>query len=105
MRTSCAERWIHRTTTVSVLLVAVIAAVDSYRHMHELVLKHGEDQWAAALIPLSVDGTIIAASMSLLLASRYGRSGGSLPWTLLVISGLTSLGPADQARTGRASPA
>jgi hypothetical protein len=92
MGTSRSERWIRSTTTASVLLVAVIAAVLSYRHMHELVLKHGEDLWAAALIPLSVDGTIIAASMSLLLASRYGRSGELLPWTLLVISGLANLG-------------
>jgi hypothetical protein len=92
MRTSRADWWIRGATTVSVLLVAGIAAVVSYRHMHELVLKHGEDVWAAALIPLSVDGTIIAASMSLLLASRYGRSGGCLPWMLLAISGLASLG-------------
>jgi hypothetical protein len=86
------ESRIRRTTTASVLLLAAIAAIVSFRHMHELALKHGEDKLAAALIPLAVDGTIVAASMSLLLASRTGRRGGALPWTMLVISSLASLG-------------
>jgi hypothetical protein len=60
--------------------------------MHELALLHGEDALAAALIPLAVDGTIVAASMSLLLASRYGSRGGLLPWTLLIVASLASLG-------------
>jgi hypothetical protein len=87
-----ADRWIRHTTTVSVVLLAAIAAVVSYKHMHQLVLRHGESAWSAALIPLSVDGMIVAASMSLLLASRRGSRGGVLPWTLLVIASLASLG-------------
>jgi len=43
-------------TTVSVTLLAVIAAIVSYRHMHVLVLSHGEGPWASALIPVSVEG-------------------------------------------------
>ncbi|MCG5214722.1 DUF2637 domain-containing protein [Streptosporangium sp. KLBMP 9127] len=74
------------------LIVALVAAVVSFRHMHELALRHGEDGLAAALIPLSVDGTIIAASMSLLLASRNGKTGGRLAWALLAVSSLASLG-------------
>ncbi|MEV0199818.1 DUF2637 domain-containing protein [Nonomuraea sp. NPDC050691] len=87
-----AEKWIRWTTTASVLLVAGIAAVVSFRHMYRLALQHGEEPVAAALIPLAVDGTIVAASMSLLLASRYGSRGGLLPWTLLVVASLASLG-------------
>ncbi|MFI6324328.1 DUF2637 domain-containing protein [Nonomuraea sp. NPDC050556] len=86
------EVWIRRTATASALLLAVIAAVVSFRHMHELALMHGEDELAAALIPLAVDGTIVTASMSLLLASRYGSRGGVLPWVTLMISCLASLG-------------
>ncbi|WP_370027962.1 DUF2637 domain-containing protein [Planotetraspora sp. GP83] len=86
------DRWIRRTTTASVLVVALIAAVVSFRHMHRLALDHGEDPLAAALIPLAVDGTIVAASMSLLMASRCGGRGGVLPWLLLVASSLASLG-------------
>ncbi|MFE0147761.1 DUF2637 domain-containing protein [Nonomuraea sp. NPDC059007] len=61
------------------LLVALIAAVVSFRHMHELALLHGEDPLAAALLPATVGGTIVAASMSLLPATRYGSRGGLLP--------------------------
>ncbi|TMR92326.1 DUF2637 domain-containing protein [Nonomuraea basaltis] len=86
------ERRIKVITMASVLLVALVAAVVSFRHMHELARWHGEDALAAALIPLSVDGTIVAASMSLLSSSRYGRRGGVIPWTLLVVSSLASLG-------------
>jgi hypothetical protein len=53
-RPSTADLWIRRTTTASVMLLAGIAAVVSYRHMHALTLKHGESQWTGALIPLSV---------------------------------------------------
>ncbi|MGR6913148.1 DUF2637 domain-containing protein [[Actinomadura] parvosata] len=74
-----AIRW---TTTLAVALLAGIAAVISYRHMHELALRHGEDPWTAALAPLSVDGMIIASSMSILYASRHGRRGSVLAWTL-----------------------
>jgi Protein of unknown function (DUF2637) len=81
-------RW---TTTVSVGSLAVIAAVVSFRHMHQLALDHGESWSTAALIPFSVDGMIVASSMSLLLDSRCGRRGGLLPWFLLGVGSLASL--------------
>ena len=73
-------------------LLAIIAAVVSFRHMHELCLRHGEDHLAAVLIPLAVDGLIVVASMSILLANRYGSRGGLLAWSLLVVGSLASLG-------------
>lgn len=72
-----AVRRIQRTTTAGVGLLAGIAAVVSFRHTHELCLRHGEDRLAAVLIPLAVDGTIVVASMSILLANRYGSRGGA----------------------------
>ncbi|MEU8178067.1 DUF2637 domain-containing protein [Microbispora hainanensis] len=39
-----AARRIRRTTIAGVVLLAVVAAVVSFRHMHELCLRHGEDQ-------------------------------------------------------------
>jgi hypothetical protein len=86
-----ADRWIRRTTTASVVLLAGIAAVVSYGHMHALALQHGEGAWASALIPLSCDGMIIASSMALLSESRLGSRGGFLPWALLIIGALASL--------------
>jgi hypothetical protein len=82
---------IRRTTTASVVLLAIIAAIVSYRHMHTLALGHGETPWTAALIPLSVDGMIVASSMSLLLDSRRGIRSGPLPWALLLIGSIASL--------------
>jgi hypothetical protein len=87
-----ADVWIRRTTTTSVVLVAGIAAVVSYQHMHELAVRHGESWLGAKLIPLAVDGMIVASSMSVLHASRCGRRGGVLPWVLLVVGSLASLG-------------
>ncbi|XVQ90433.1 DUF2637 domain-containing protein [Microbispora siamensis] len=81
-----------RTTIAGVLLLAAIAAVVSFRHMHELCLRHGEDHLAAVLIPLAVDGLIVVASMSILLANRSGSRGGLLAWSLLVVGSLASLG-------------
>ncbi|MFG1710889.1 DUF2637 domain-containing protein [Nonomuraea sp. M3C6] len=87
-----AVRRIRRTTITGVLLLAGIAAVVSFRHMHELCLRHGEDHLAAVLIPLAVDGAIVVASMSILLANRYGSRGGFLAWTMLMVGSLASLG-------------
>jgi hypothetical protein len=85
------DRWVRRTTTVAVVVLAGIAAAVSYRHMHELALRHGEGSWTAVLIPLSVDGMVVASSMSVLMASRSGRRAEFLPWALLVIGSLASL--------------
>jgi hypothetical protein len=79
-KVSRVDRRIRLTTTASVVLLAGIAAVVSYRHMHALALQHGEVPWTAALIPLSVDGMVVASSMSLLLDSRSGTRSGILPW-------------------------
>ncbi|WP_030506717.1 DUF2637 domain-containing protein [Microbispora rosea] len=87
-----AVRRIQQTTIAGVFLLAVIAGVVSFRHMHELCLRHGEDHLAAVLIPLAVDGLIVVASMSILLANRSGFRGGLLAWSLLVVGSLASLG-------------
>jgi hypothetical protein len=52
-------------TLGTVAAVAVIAAVVSYSHMQELAAYHGES-WRSYLIPLSVDGLVLAASMTLI---------------------------------------
>src|SRR5690606_32511557 len=80
-----------RATIAAVLMLAGIAAVVSYSHMFELAQRHGEPVWRAALFPLSVDGMIVASSMTLLADARQGRRGGLLPWSLLVLGSLASL--------------
>jgi hypothetical protein len=90
-QTARTDRLIRWTTTASVLVLAGIAAVTSYKHMYILVRRYGETSWTAALLPISVDGMIAASSMSLLAASRQGQRSGILPWALLVIGSAASL--------------
>src|SRR5262249_50460061 len=74
-------------------------------HAHMLVAEHGQPGWVAALTPLSVDGMIVAASTTLLADSRSGRTGGALPWALLVAGSVASLAAnvavAEPSRVGR----
>jgi hypothetical protein len=63
-------RLIRITTALAVATVAAVAAVISYRHAYELVSTHGETGGTARLVPFTVDGLILAASMLILDASR-----------------------------------
>jgi len=65
-----ADRLIRITTALAVAAVAAVAAVISYRHAYELVTTHGETGLTARLLPFTVDGLVLAASMLTLDASR-----------------------------------
>lgn len=81
-RRSAADRAIRISTATVVIAVAAVAAYVSYRHAHELVLANGEDHTTAAVMPLTVDGLIFAASMTKLDATRRGRQVPALVyWT------------------------
>lgn len=69
-------------TVVAVVVVAVIAAVVSYSHMQQLAAGVGE-AWRSWLIPLSIDGLVVAASMVLVTRRRRGVGGGGLAWCAL----------------------
>ncbi len=75
--------WVRVVTVAAVLLVAAVAAVVSYAHMREVAARAGEG-WRALLLPLSVDGLVVAASMVLLTRRRVGLAGGWLPWWALL---------------------
>lgn len=101
-----ADRVIRGTTTTSVVVLALIAGAISYRHLHTLAIRHGESLWSAALLPLSVDGMVVCASMALLTDSRRGKRGGLLPWTLLMLGSTASIAAniavAEPSAVGRA---
>jgi len=79
-----ADGWATRATTVAaVLVVAAVAAVVSYAHMQEVAERAGE-QWRAWLLPLSVDGLVVAGSMVLLTRRSAGLPGGRLAWCALL---------------------
>jgi hypothetical protein len=59
---------------IAVVAVAIIAAVVSFNHIDTLALSHGYSYFTAALLPFSVDGLIVAASLSLMAAIRPALS-------------------------------
>lgn len=77
-------RWVQAVTLAAVSVVAAVAAVASYVHIHELADRAGEG-WRAHLIPLSVDGMLVAASMTMLVRRRAGLPAGWLPWFGLIL--------------------
>ncbi|HEX5345979.1 MAG TPA: DUF2637 domain-containing protein [Pseudonocardiaceae bacterium] len=88
--TSPAHTAVRVTTVTAVVVVAAVAAVVSYSHMTELAHRAGE-QWRSWLIPISVDGLIVAASMVLLTRHRAGQPGGPLAWGSLGVGVIASL--------------
>lgn len=66
------EAAVRRMAAAAVLLVAAIAAVISYVHIEHLAVTHGQSALAAYLLPLSIDGTVAAASLAMLRAARAG---------------------------------
>jgi hypothetical protein len=57
------NRMIRIATVLVVVAVASFAAVVSYSHIYDLGRTHGQAGVAARLLPLSVDGLILAASL------------------------------------------
>ena len=85
------DRWIRHGTAAAVLFVAAIAAVVSFVHIQDLAITHGQTPLAAMLLPLSIDGTVAAASLVMLRAAR-NRIG--TPWlarTMLSLAVLATL--------------
>jgi hypothetical protein len=77
------DRLIKATTALAVVAVAAVAALISYAHMLDLVRTHGETGVTAQLVPFTVDGLILAASMVILDASRRDRPVPALAgWSL-----------------------
>jgi hypothetical protein len=73
--TGRADPWIRWTTTGCLALLALIAGPVSYLHMRLLMELRGQPGWVAALTPLLVDGTMVAAS-----TTRHGPSRSPRGW-------------------------
>ncbi|WP_241840129.1 DUF2637 domain-containing protein [Frankia sp. CcI49] len=85
------ERAIRITTVIAVATVATVAAFVSYRHMRGVALQYGEDPMTATVLPFSVDGLIVAASMAMLGDRRAGRRRSWLSGGLLAAGACASL--------------
>jgi hypothetical protein len=79
---SGADKVIRWSTAAAVIGVA---AVVSYQHAYALVHAHGETDWTARLIPLTVDGLIWASSMVMLGSARRSvRVSALMRWLLAI---------------------
>ena len=94
-----APEWVRRVTTAAVLAVALVAAVASYEHMRALAELAGEG-WRSWLLPVSVDGLAVAASMTMLVRRRAGEKSGALAWSALLLG----LGASLAANVAAAEP-
>ena len=74
---------IRLATAVVACAVAAFAAVVSYSHIYRLGRAHGHDGTVARLLPLNVDGLILAASLVLLHEARNDRDAPRLARLML----------------------
>lgn len=58
--------WFAALSYLGTAVVALVAAIVSYQHQYALLLSYGETHLAAGLLPLSVDGLVVVASMALI---------------------------------------
>jgi hypothetical protein len=81
---------VYRVTTIAVAAVAAVAATVSFEHQRTLAAFAGEG-WRAWLLPIAVDGLVLAASMTMLVHRRAGQPAGPLAWLALALGLGTSL--------------
>jgi hypothetical protein len=78
------DRLIWWAATVSVVLVTVIAAVISYGHARELVVRYGVTGMTADAMPLTVDGLVATCSLVIVDCARHDRHAPWHAWALLI---------------------
>lgn len=80
-----ANGWIRAATFLSVCGVSIIAAIVSYSHIYRVALTHGQSNLDSKLLPLSVDGLILAATLTAFIASRNRLSVPKLARCMLAL--------------------
>jgi Protein of unknown function (DUF2637) len=90
------------------LIVATIAALASYSHMRGLAMRYGQPELIADLLPVSVDGMMVTATVALGDGRRYRWSAWLAFWTGVaasVIANVLAAQPSGIARCISAWPA
>lgn len=78
-RTSRPSMGLVVVATAAVAMVTVVTAVVSYVHIRDLAQTAGEDR-LAGLLPLGIDGLVVACTASIILDRRRGARGHVLAW-------------------------
>ena len=82
-----------RTGMASVVVgVAGVAAVQSFSHIYWLARTHGQEQLDSVLMPLGVDGLIVAMTLVLLEQVRQGKRAPRLAYAMLWLGILATVG-------------
>jgi hypothetical protein len=87
-----------------VTAVASFAAIVSYSHIYEVGRSHGQSGTDARLLPLSVDGLIMAASLVMLHEARNRRPAPAMARAMLAL-GVTATVAANVTYGSRFGPA
>jgi hypothetical protein len=82
-RDSVGDAFIRWAATGSVVVVTIIAAVISYGHARDLVLRYGVTGLTADFLPLTVDGLVATCSLILVDCARHDRDAPWHAWALL----------------------
>lgn len=69
-----ARWWFAALEYAGIAVVALVAALVSYQHQRDLLAGYGETRLSATLLPLSVDGLIVVASMALIAMGEATRT-------------------------------
>ena len=69
-------------------VVAFVGAAISYDHVQTVAAG----EWSARVLPLSIDGLLVAGSLALWLERRDGHRGSVLAWASVILGLLASLG-------------
>ena len=80
------DNWI-RAGRAAVILVGLIVAAISYRHIRDLALQYGGDSITAPLLPLGIDGAV--AAMTVFMHQATGLALWLSRFGLLVAIGMT----------------
>ena len=84
--------WTQATIFPGVALIIAVIAAASYDH--EFILARGNDQagWVAAVLPVSVDGLLLVASVAALWGIEHGLRRPWRPYTALAVGMVATVG-------------
>lgn len=103
-RVPVGRRWLGAVRVAATVVIAGIAGWVSYWHMSGVAARYGETASSAYLLPISVDGLIVVASISLVeLAGRIRAAEPAPPATAPAAVRATGPGLSTVAGPGRAA--
>jgi hypothetical protein len=91
MKKTSTDQAIRTATGGVVLAVGGFAGAVSYSHIYDLARQHGQNITDARLLPLSVDGLIVAASFLILHEARACRDVPKLAGWMLAVGVITTV--------------